>query len=489
VKWSAGILPALSAIARKTEFRQRSVYLHRSRGVCRQDAGAPIEKIMLLTEKEARTITDKILSFVKADDASVSVNSEKTSHLRFARNAFLTSGNTVERGASVTVWIKGRRGSSATSAFDDASLKAMVEQAEQVAAISPVDREYLPTLSAQNYKPVNAFVEATANVSPQIRAKNIGEILTRSRKENVISAGFHQTRATAQAFATKNKNFGFERRTVVSLSMTARTPDGASSGYFARSHFDVARLDTERIAREAIRKAIEGRNARTIEPGVYTVILEPQAVADLLGNLAFQFDARSAEEGRSPYSLSGGKTRLGQKIFDERISIYSDPWNTELPASPSAQGGIPAQKIYLVKNGMLENLIYSRFWANKSTKEPTPGPVNMIMESSVKPVSIEEMIASTDKGLLISRFWYIRATDPRTASVTGLTRDGIWMIENGKISYPVKNFRFNQSVIQMLAPGNVEQIGASERIGDGNASLLPALKLKAFNFTSASEAV
>ena len=111
------------------------------------------------------------------------------------------------------------------------------------------------------------------------------------------------------------------------------------------------------------------------------------------------------------------------------------------------------------------------------------------MESSAKAISPEEMIASTKKGLIISRFWYIRATEPRTASVTGLTRDGIWMIENGKITYPVKNFRFNQSIIQMLAPGNVEQIGASERVGDGNASLLPALKLKAFNFTSASEAV
>jgi predicted Zn-dependent protease len=444
---------------------------------------------MLLNEKEARIITDKILSYVKADDAQVAVNSEKTSHLRFARNSFLTSGNTVERNASITVWSKGRRGSSSTTDFDDASLKAMVEQAEQVAAISPVDREYLPTLGAQTYKPVNAFVEATANISLANRARDIGEILLGSKRAGVIGAGFHQTRAVAQAFATKNKNFGFEQRTFGSLSMTARTEDGMSSGYFARSHFDINRLDTKHIAREAIRKALEGRNARVIEPGVYTVILEPQAVADLLGGLAFQFDARSAEEGRSPYSASGGKTRVGQKIFDERISIYSDPWNPELPGSPSAQAGIPAQKVYLIKNGVLENLVYSRFWASKSTKEPTPGPVNTIMESSIKPVSTEEMIRSTDKGLIISRFWYIRSTDPRTASVTGLTRDGIWMIENGRISYPVKNFRFNQSIIQMLAPGNVEQIGASERIGDGNASLLPALKLKTFNFTSPSEAV
>ncbi len=157
-----------------------------------------------------------------------------------------------------------------------------------------------------------------------------------------------------------------------SLSMTARTADGQSSGYFGRSHFDINKLDTDRIAREAIRKASEGRNAKSIEPGIYRVILEPQAVADLLGGIAGEFDARRAEEGRSAFSNLGGKTKLGEKIFDERINIYSDPWNAEIPASPSAQAGIPAEKIYLVKNGVLENLIYSRFWAKKKNTNQRP---------------------------------------------------------------------------------------------------------------------
>lgn len=447
---------------------------------------------MLLNEKESKSLTDKILSYVKADDASVGVGSDKLSHLRFAQNTFLTSGQRESHGANITVWIGGKRGTSSTNDLDDASLKAMVEQAEQIARLAPVDREYLPTLGKQTYKPVNSYVEATANISLTARAKAIGDIITECEKTSVIGAGFHQARAQATAFATKNGNFAFEQTTVVSLSMTARTRDGSSSGYFLRSHFDVARLDTQRIAREAIRKALEGRNARTIEPGVYTVILEPQAVADLLGGIAFGFDARNAEEGRSVYSAPGGKTRLSEKIFDERISIYSDPWNAELPGSPSAQAGIPAQRIYLVKNGVLENLIYSRFWAKQATKEPTPGPVNTIMEANTTLSTPEEMIRSTKRGILISRFWYIRSTDPRTASLTGLTRDGVWFIENGKIQYPVKNFRFNQSITQMLAPGNVEMIGVSERVGGsegGNASLLPTLKLKAFNFTSQSEAV
>lgn len=449
---------------------------------------------MLLNESDARALTEKILSFVTASDASVGVSSDKLSHLRFAGNNFLTSGSRVSRGANVTVWLDGKRGSSSTNDTDDASLKAMVEQAEKIARNAPVDREYMPTLGKQAYKPTNGYVESTANLSLADRAKNVSDILAEMEKNKVIGAGFHSARVQAGGSATKNGNFEFERSTNVSLSVTTRTPDGTSSGYFLRSHYDIGKLDTKRIARESIRKALEGGSARTIDPGVYTVILEPQAVADLLGNLSFTFNARNADEGRSVYSAPGGKTRVGEKIFDERISIYSDPWNLELPGSQSAQGGLPAQKIHLIRNGVLENLIYNRYWAKQKGKEPTPGPVNTIFETSGPTSKVEDMIKATTKGILVSRFWYIRGTDQRTASVTGLTRDGVWFIENGKIAYPVKNFRFNQSITQMLAPGNVEMIGASERVGGSegggsSASLLPALKLKAFNFTSQSEAV
>ncbi len=449
---------------------------------------------MLLTETEARAICEKLLSYVKADDAVVSVNSENYGHLRFASNAFTTSGARENVGVGVTVWIGGKRGSASTNEIDDESLKSTVALAEQLARISPVDREYMPTLGKQTYKPVNGYVEATSNISVTARAKTINDVIAACEKSKVIGAGFHQARGGAGASATKNGNFIYDRSSLVSLSTTARTADGTSSGYFLRNHFDVAKLDTARVANEAIRKALDARNPRVLEPGVYPAILEPQAVADLLGFLAFQFDARSAEEGRSPFSAAGGKTKVGEKILDERLNIYSDPWHPELPGSPAAQGGLPAQKIYLVRNGVLENLVYSRFWAKQKGKEPTPGPVNSIMESSQAPSSLEDMIKSMDRGILLGRFWYIRGVDPRTVLQTGLTRDGIWYIEKGKIQYPVKNFRFNQSVMQLLAPGNIDMIGKPERVGNsegqgGNASLLPALKVKAFTFSSQSEAV
>jgi predicted Zn-dependent protease len=169
-------------------------------------------------------------------------------------------------------------------------------------------------------------------------------VITACEKAKVIGAGFHQARGAAGASATKNGNFIYEQSSLVSLATTARTPDGTSSGYFLRNHFDVAKLDTARIANEAIRKALDARNPRVLEPGVYPAILEPQAAADLLGFFTFSFDARSAEEGRSPFSAPGGKTKVGEKICDERINIYSDPWHPELPGSQSAQAGLPAQK-------------------------------------------------------------------------------------------------------------------------------------------------
>ena len=449
---------------------------------------------MLLTEQECKAICDKLLGYVTAEDAAVSVGSEDYSHLRFAGNGFTTAGRREDTNVGVTVWIGKRRASASTNETDDASLRAVVAQAEETARISPEDLEYLPTLGPQQYKPVEGYTDATVNISGEARAKAVADAIAACERDSALGAGFHQARGGAGASATKNGNFNFARSSLASLGMTARTTAGDGSGYFLRNHFDIAKLDTARVAREAIGKALRSREPKLMDAGTYRVILEPQAVADLLRLFQAPFDARSADEGRSPFSAPGGKTRVGEQIFDERINVYSDPWHPELPGSASAGGGLPAQKFSLVRGGVLDTLIYSRFWAREKGTEPTPGPVNTIMESSASPVSLEDMVKSTEKGLLVTRFWYIRAVDPRTALVTGLTRDGIWYVENGAIKHPVRNFRFNQSLLAMLAPGNVEAIGAPERVGSSEAqgsasNLLPALKLKEFNFSSQSEAV
>jgi predicted Zn-dependent protease len=445
----------------------------------------------MLTEKESKAICDKLLSFTKADDATVGVDSEDFSHLRFAANAFSTSGRRENATAHVTVWIDKKRGSASANDIDDGSLKMAVEEAERLAKLSPVDKEYMPTLGPQRYKASGGYVEATANISPTARAQDIDQIIRSCERGAVIGAGFHHAHGDATAFATKNGNFHYHRSSLAALSVTARTPDGGSSGYFLRNHFDVAKLDTQRVGREAIQKALTSRAPRTLEAGVYPVILEAQAADDLI---RFGFDARSVDEGRSPYSAAGGKSKLGEKILDERLSIVSDPWHPELPSSPVAPEGVPAEKVYFIRNGVLENLHYTRYWAKEKGKAPTPGPVNQIIEAAGPTASVEEMIKATERGLLVSRFWYIRGVDPRTMLFTGLTRDGVWFIENGKIQYPVRNFRFNQSVLELLAPGNVEMIGAPERTSSSEsqgrgATITPAFKVKEFHMSSQSEAV
>jgi len=448
----------------------------------------------MLSEKECRAICERLLGHVKADDASVGVSNEDYAHLRFAANAFTTSGRRENVNVGATVWIGKRRASASTNEIDDASLRAVVAQAEELARMSPDDREYLPTLGPQQYKPVSAYAEATANIAVAARARSIADAIAACEREQVVGAGFHQSLGTSGASATKNGNFSYGCSSLVSCGMTARTQMGDRSGYFLRNHFDVAGLDTQRVAHEAIGKALRSRDPHTMDAATYRVILEPQAVADLLGPFGFAFDARSADEGRSPFAAAGGKTRLGEKMFDDRLNFYSDPWHPQLPGTAAAQDGIPAEKLHLVRNGVLENLTYSRFWAQQKGKAPTPGPVNVIMESSAPPVSVEDMIKSSDKGLLVTRFWYIRPVNPRTALVTGLTRDGLWYVEKGAIQYPVRSFRFNQSLLELLAQGNVEAIGAPERVGSSEAqgsasSLLPALKVKEFHFTAQSEAV
>jgi len=439
----------------------------------------------MLSEREARKICDTLLKLTKADDAVVSVRESVDSNQRFAANAFTTNGSSRERGFSVTVWINKRQASASGTEFDEAAMSRAVGEAEHLAMLSPADVEYMPTLGRQKYKPVKGYVSKTAELPPSWRAKQIGAILDQCEEAKVIGAGLFQAGAYTTASATRNGNFEFERSTSASLSVTARSPDGTSSGYGAHDHFDVDKLDISGVSGRAIKKAATGRDAQKLAPGVYPVILEPQAVGDILGFFNGAFNARSAEEGRSPMSAPGGKTLLGQPVFDSKVSFYSDPWHPELPGSQSAQDGLPAEKLYLVRAGVVENLVSSRFWAQKTGQQPTPGPVNSILESTGPTNTLDEMISATDRALLLTRFWYIRMVSPRSQLLTGLTRDGVWLVENGKIQHPVRNFRFNQSVMKLLAPGNVEMIGKPVRVG----GLFPALKLKAFTFSSESEAV
>jgi len=443
----------------------------------------------MLGRDESLKICETVLEHAKAagaEDASVSVRSSVDAHARFADNRITTSGRAEDVVVTATVWVGRRRGAATANDAGAAALKRLADEAVQIARVSPVHREYLPTLGPLDYPADRGFAAGTADVDVTARAGVLQSALAACRTAKVTGAGFHTANGSATAVATANGNRRYFRSTSAEFSLTARSADGTGSGYFAGDHFDVARLDAPHVVEQAVGKAVRSQQPRPIEPGNYPVILEPQAAGDLIGFLANSFDARTADEGRSAYSGKDGKTRLGETLFNERLNLYSDPMHPELPSAPSTADGIPASRFSLVKAGVLENLEYSRFWAHEKKRDPSPGPVNYILESTQAPAALDDMIKGMERGLLISRFWYVRQIDPRTIMLTGLTRDGLWWIENGQVRYPVRNLRFNQSVLAMLAPWNVLAIGAPVRRAP---LLVPALKLASFTFTSISDAI
>jgi predicted Zn-dependent protease len=443
----------------------------------------------MLTRDEALKICEAVLAHAKtagADDALVEVEHAVEAHARFADNRITTSGRSDDLVINVSVWVEQRRGASTGNDASPAALKQMADEAVQTARVSPVHREYVPTPGPAQYGESRGFAPATADVDVEARANALSGVLGACRKAGVTGAGFHTATARAVAAASANGNRRYFQASEAGLSVTARSVDGTGSGYYGGDHFDIARLNTQEIADRAVEKAVRSRAPKPIEPGVYPVILEQQAVADLMGFLVNAFDARTADEGRSAFSGKGGQTRVGEKMFHEGINLYSDPMHAEMPAVPSTGDGIPATRVSLIKAGVLETLRYSPFWARARKLTPTPGPVNYIFESTQAATPMSEMIKTMKRGLLISRFWYVRLVDPRTIVLTGLTRDGLWWVENGEIRHPVRNLRFNQSVLGMLAPWNVEAIGESRRL---SPYVVPSLKLSAFTFTSISDAI
>jgi len=443
----------------------------------------------MLNRDEALKICDTVLAHAKAagaEDAAVSLRNSNQQHARFADNRITTSGQAEDLQVTTTVWVGRRRGTSIGNDSGADALKQLADEAVQIARVSPVHREYVPTLGPQTYPEHRGYAAATANIDLEARARTLNGVLASCRTAKVTGAGFHTASEAATAEATANGNRRHFRSTNAEFSVTARAADGTGSGYFSSDHFDLSKLNAQYVVDQSVNKAVKSRGPKPIEPGVYPVILEAQAVADLVGFLTNSLDARTTDEGRSAFSGKDGKSRVGDQLFNEKLNLYSDPMHAELPAAPSTNEGIPATRLSLIKNGVLENLSYSRFWAQEKKKDPTPGPVNYILESSQAPTSPDDMIKGMERGLLISRFWYVRLIDGRSIMLTGLTRDGVWWIEKGQIRNPVGNLRFNQSVLAMLAPWNVAAIGRPERKAP---LMVPALRLSGFTFTSVSDAI
>ena len=458
---------------------------------------------MSWTRDQARSLADRILSFSRASECELSLRLSEDGHTRFAANDITTSGSSRTINVGITSREGGRSGSTTVDELDDASIKEAVARSESLMAAARPDPEQVEGLGPQAYPAIPGFDEATARAGPFERRDGVKAALDRSRGRGLDASGFFENGARWSAIANKKGNFGFHRSTTAEYSTTMRTSDGTGSGYASFGAPKIADFDPAALAERAAIKAESSARPRDLPPGKYTVILEPEAVSDLLGGLAFALNARSADEGRSFLSKPGGGTRLGEKLFADGVTLRSDPFDPRNPGNPwagggrggggggglgfggfggSGGGGLPARRTTWIEDGVVKTFAVDRFWAGKTNVEPLPFSGSLIMDGSSK--SLDALIAETERALLVTRFWYIRVVNPQNAVVTGLTRDGVWLVEKGKIVHPVNNFRFNDSPVNLLK--NLESTSVAVPAG---SMIVPAIRSKDFLFTSKSDAV
>ena len=445
----------------------------------------------VLTQAEAESLARRIVGFSQADSCRVSLSSSARGNTRFAVNQVSTSGDNEDISIRVRVTVGKKVGAATTNRVDDDALRQVVQLAERIARLQPDDPELMPELGPQTYTAVDAYHNATAAAEPQQRADVVRKVTEASRAAGLSATGYLEVVTSATAIANSAGLFAFHRSTDCAFTTTVRTNDGAGSGWAGAASRDIGSIDGAALAVTAIEKARRSLNAVAVEPGRYTVVLEPTAVGNLVQLIAFATNARQADEGRSFFTKPGGGNKIGLKVVDERVSLRSNPQDALAPGVPFDGDGLPTRLVNWIENGVVKELSYDRFWAQRKGVAPVilPGCLQMPGGSQ----SVQDMIASTERGILVTRFWYIRPVDPRTILYTGLTRDGTFLIERGRVTKAIKNLRFNESPVFLL--NNIEALGAAQRVSaseSGSAGVpivVPAIKARDFTFTSLSDAV
>lgn len=442
----------------------------------------------MFNEADARAILEKVIKYSRADECTATLEGKVEGNVRFALNTVSTSGIVDDCTLAVTSAFGKRSGTATTNAFDDTSLERVVRRAEELARLAPENPEFMPALAKQAYKPSATFYKSVAAITPEYRAQVAADSIGPCKAEKMVAAGFLADGQEFTAFANSNGNFGYQQSTSLDYTCTVRTADDRGSGWVGKNVGDTGDFDAKSAIRTAMDKAAGSVDAKALEPGKYTVILEPEAALGLITFMMRFFDAREADEGRSFLSKRGGGNRLGEQVFDPRVNIHTDPWDPAVPVLPWDQEGRPRAKLSLVDKGKVTHLDYSRYWAKLKGARDVGQPGNIIMSGGNK--STADLVKGTKRGILVTRTWYIRMVDPQTVLLTGLTRDGTFYVEDGQIRYPVKNFRFNESPVIML--NNVEEFGRPERLAGGfgpRLLMIPPMKLRDFTFTSLSDAV
>ena len=443
----------------------------------------------IMTEQEARRIVAAVMERASAEATIVNLLSQEGGNIRFAGNGVTTGGLVADLALTVTSAFGTRSGTAETNGIDDEAIAAVVARAEEAATLAPEDPEYVPPLDSADYPVPEAHFESTASYGPVERAGAVAAAIREGVERETTIAGFLENYELALATANSKGLFGYFPMTWLEYTNTVRTPDGRGSGWAGVRLHDATGLDAAARARIAAEKAIASRTTEPLEPGDYPVILEPSATAVMAGALVGQMSARRAMEGRSYLSAPEGETKRGQQLVAPLVTIETDPLHPAVPGRAWAGEQLPARPTTWYRDGVVETLQFDRYWAQKNGVEPVPGSTNLVMRGEER--SLEGLVRDTERGVLVTRFWYIRMLNPTDLTLTGLTRDGAFWIEDGRVSHAVNNFRWNESPIRFFE--RADAMSRPERVADADwalsPSFMPAVRSSAFRFSSVSSAV
>jgi len=442
----------------------------------------------MLNEARAREIFEVVRQAGAADETEVLLETHQSALTRFANNTI--HQNVAEEGIHVSVRavVDGRTARATTNKTDLESLRRVAEQAVASARWQPKDPELLPMPGPQPYKRVERFDDATAALTPEARAAAVEKVVARAEKSGLIAAGIFSSTSAAGALLNSCGLYAEHRETKAEFSVTFL--DGGSG--WAKGNFTRAsELNIEELAARACEKALANREPKEIPPGRYTVILEPAAVLDLVGFLFYDFAGTAVLDKRSCFT-----NQVGKKVFGENITITDDVFHGGQAGAPWDGEGVPRQAVTLVERGVLKNLVYARHTAKKMNAQPTghgfplpneygEAPMNLVFTGGT--TSLEEMVRTTERGVLVTRLWYIREVDPYEKILTGMTRDGTYLVEGGTVRQAARNLRFNQSLKEML--NQVELLGPAVRAAGEESfeMVVPPMRVRDFHFTEVTK--
>ena len=434
-------------------------------------------------------IAERILKLSEADETEVEIDSTVDALTRFANNTIHQNVSEHTLGISVRAVADGRTARATTNKTDEESLRRVVAAAMSLARNQPENPDLLPMLGPQKYQKVSHYFASTVSATPQDRARAVTRVCKMAEEGKQTAAGIFTTGFVRNLLMNSKGLSARHDHTRAEFSVTILEEN--SSGWAKSNSPDILNIDSDALFESASEKAAGSRKPRELEPGRYTAILEPAAVLDFVGFIFYDFAGTAVLDKRSCFN-----DRMGKKIFGENVTLWDDVYHPLQVGAPWDGEGFPRQKVLLVDRGVPKNLVYARATAKKMKAKPTghgftlpneygEAPMNLVFGGGDK--SVDDMIRSTERGILVTRFWYIREVEPYEKVLTGMTRDGTFLVENGRVTGGIRNFRFNQSIIEALA--KVEMLGPAVR-ATGEESfemVVPPMKIRDFHFSEVTK--